>query len=318
VRDKWWSVLFGVTMLAAFLGSLAAPLFGWWLPRNVSPFGGSIDGLFYLILAITGIFFVLTEALLVYNMYKFAAEPGRKSEYVHGNHKLEMLWTVVPGAILLFLALWQIATWAEIKYPRSIAAKANHEALQMEVQARQWEWRVRYPSPERLASWLSDKSTADEDYRLRLPEHADDIWRVNEIHTWKGASTIVHLRTQDVLHSFFLPQIRLKQDALPGKTIPVWFAALEHNTAPVKGRESFGLPTEWAEIGFDPKTGKGDVSMSWELACAEFCGARHSLMRGKLYVHETRADFVAWLTRAQYENSLPIRPEPSARAAAAP
>src|SRR5262249_14933172 len=132
----------------------------------------------------------------------------------------------------------------------------------------------------------------------------DDVRLVNEIHCWKGtrenASVLVQLKTQDVLHSFFLPNLRLKQDAVPGKTIPVWFAATEHNAVPYTDANG---EKKWRVIGYDPKTGKRDQpDLVWELACAEFCGVRHSLMRGKLYVHETKDDFLAWLKTAQEEN----------------
>jgi cytochrome c oxidase subunit 2 len=81
--------------------------------------------------------------------------------------------------------------------------------------------------------------------------------------------------------------LRLKQDALPGKTIPVWFKVLEANTH----REG----DHWVEKT-DAKTGKPDV---WELACAELCGWGHYKMVGRLYVHETKDDFMAWLQQAQ-------------------
>ena len=83
---------------------------------TITGLGGGIDGLFYLILGITGFFFVLTEAILVYALLRYAGQPGRKSTYQHGNHKLELIWTVVPGAILLLLGIVQINVWAEVKF----------------------------------------------------------------------------------------------------------------------------------------------------------------------------------------------------------
>src|SRR5262249_59741207 len=103
------------------------------------------------------------------------------------------------------------------------------------------------------------------------------------------AKVFVHLRTQDVIHSFFLPNLRLKQDALPGKTIPVWFAVTEHNT------EYDPNLKRWVQMA------RSD--MIWELACAEFCGTRHSMMRGKLYVHKDKADYLAWLKQAEAEQN---------------
>jgi cytochrome c oxidase subunit 2 len=281
-------------MFGALLLFIVSPFIsGWWLPKNVATFGPSIDNLFYLILAITGFFFVLTEGLMVYAMYRFAGKPGQRGAYVHGNHRLELIWTLVPGVILLLIAIVQIRTWAEVKFQKNMPAP-NGQTQQMEVTARQWEWRVRYPSAERMESWVKDPKLAND---FGPNPHLDDIHLTNEIHVWKDAKVLVHLRTQDVIHSFFLPNLRLKQDALPGKVIPVWFAAMESNTA----RTSDG---RWLEVGYDPATGKiQDASKLWELTCAEFCGVRHSFMRGRLFVHESREDFLAWLRQTQEEQN---------------
>jgi cytochrome c oxidase subunit 2 len=290
--QKFWSILFGATMLGALLLFIVAPFVGWWLPKNVATFGGGIDGLYYLILAITGFFFVLTEAILVIALWRFAAQPGKKSVYQHGNHQLEVIWTVVPGVILLVLAIVQIKVWADVKFIKNMP-KPDGTTQQMEVLAKQWEWRVRYPSSARMAEWASNPKAA-EDFG-RNP-HLDDLYLPNEIHTWKGAAdkdnkVLVHLKTEDVIHSFFLPNLRLKQDALPGKTIPVWFAVTDYNV------EADPRSTE-AEPRWKEK--EGDI---WELACAEFCGTRHSMMRGKLYVHKDKADFLKWLKHAEAEQN---------------
>jgi cytochrome c oxidase subunit 2 len=293
-------------MLGALLLFIVSPFVGWWLPENVATFGGAIDNLFYLILAITGFFFVLTEAILVFAMWKFVAAPGRKSSYTHGNHLLEWIWTLVPGVILIVLSVVQINVWADVKFQsRMPGPDANTQ--QMVVEARQWEWRVRYPSRERMDGWKKSPETARD---FAQKSHIDDLHLVNEIHIWAAGSepatrhnVLVHLRTQDVLHSFFLPNLRLKQDALPGKTIPVWFAVTKSNVEPtVDPRTGKKL---WAEKGYDPNTGKTtDSSMIWELACAEFCGTRHSMMRGKLYVHKDEKDFRDWLESAEAEQNL--------------
>lgn len=295
--QKFWGILFGVVMSLAFLTFVIAPFMpGWWLPKNVASYGGGIDALFYLILAITSFFFVLTEAILVYGMLKFIARPGEKSIYTHGHHRLETLWTIIPGVILFFLALWQVNVWAEVKFQKNMP-KPDRNVQQMEVTARQWEWRVRYPSPERIAAWDRDEKLAE---TFGRDVHADDVHAVNEIHVWQGSKVLVHLNTRDVLHSFFLPNLRIKQDALPGKTIPVWFEATESNTVRREGR--------WVD-GIDPNSGQPAHDYLWELACAEFCGTRHSFMRGRLFVHGTKSDFLAWLRDAQARENATQPPE---------
>jgi cytochrome c oxidase subunit 2 len=307
----FWGILFGVMVLAAFLLTALAPLMGWWLPRGVSSYSGQIDVLFYWILGVTGFFFVLTEAILVYNMIRFAAEPGRKAEFVHGNHRLEMLWTVVPGVVLFLLAILQINTWADIKYPSHLTAMLEQnpeQFLQMEVVTRQWEFRVRYPSQERIAGW-KDKEAAKADFQRRLPERPDDIHDVNDVHCWKGQKVLVYLKTRDVGHAFFVPNLRVKQDSMPGRTIPLWFEATESNT-------KHDPATRTWQIGHR-EDGAQDPNYFWDLVCTQYCGSRHSLMRGRLFVHPTREDFLAWLKTAQQEDHRRLPADSAAAPAAA-
>jgi cytochrome c oxidase subunit 2 len=285
--QKWWSILFAVVNLAALGLFVIAPSMGWWLPKDVSVdgFGSQVDWLFYLILAITGFFFVLTEAILVYNMWRFAAQPGRKSEYTHGNHTLEWVWTIIPAGILIFIAFAQVRAWEKIKY----VSRMPDPTHLVEVSARQFEWRVRYPKADSLKTLVESWKTAPQVAKAWDEQgYIDDVHVVNELHTWVGAKVRVYLKTRDVLHSFFLPNMRLKQDALPGKTIPVWFEAKEANIVWDADKKSWVNPT-----------GSDKPLEEWELACAELCGWGHYKMQGRLWVHKDRADYDEWLKQAE-------------------
>jgi cytochrome c oxidase subunit II len=291
--EKGWSILFGVVFLGC-LGSFVVAAFipGWWLPKNIADFGGQVDSLFYIILGLTGFFFVLTEVVLIYTMWRFAYNPARKAEYTHGNHRLELVWTLVPAAILLYISFAQIGTWERIKYQ----ASAPDPQVFAQVTARQWEWRIRQPSLDNmkeLAPNSDNKKPKNSRDWAEFPE-ADDVYLVNELHTWKDANVKIYLKTQDVIHSFFLPNLRLKQDALPGKTIPVWFKATESNMVKKDGK--------WVH---DESLPAG--SPTFELACAELCGSRHYAMRGLLCVHPTPEDYKEWLeyTREQQKSYVP-------------
>jgi cytochrome c oxidase subunit II len=309
--QKFWSMLFGVVILLAVGLFAVAPFMGWWLPRDVSSFGGQVDDLFYLILWITGFFFILTEGLLVYSMYRFVGQPGRKAAYVHGNHKLEVLWTIVPAAILVLIGVLQINTWETIKY-QSRMPRPGRDTQQIEVVARQWEWRMRYPSLARLEDMAADPNAA---LFFGSDPHLDDVHVVNEVHVWRNPNVgkdpqkvLVHLKTRDVLHSFKFVNLRLMQDAVPGKTIPVWFMVQEvYNTAMDPATNT------WRD-GFDEKTGKfaeydakkgvwSQPDTIWELACAEYCGTRHTAMKGRLFVHKDRDDFLKWLKWAEEQQN---------------
>jgi cytochrome c oxidase subunit 2 len=214
---------------------------------------------------------------------------------------MEVIWTVIPGVLLFLLAVVQISVWADIKYPSHLIEQFDsgkgEDYLQMEVVTRQWEYRVRYPSPERLESW-KDKSLAKADFENRLPPRLDDVHVVNDVHTWKGQKVIVYLKTRDVNHAFFVPALRVKQDATSGRTIPLWFEATESNVR-------HDPQTNTWQLGWK-RDGSGqyvqDREYDWDLVCTHYCGSRHSLMRGKLYVHPTKEDFLAWLKNEQKNN----------------
>jgi len=211
--------------------------------------GRDIDHLFDIVLGITGIVFVGTQIALVWAAWRFAARGGRTAQYFHGSQRLEVVWTIIPSAILVFIALYQMGTWAQIKF-RSSLPKVQPLA---EITARQFQWMIRYPGP---------------DGRLGT---VDDLHTVNDLRFVKGAPTVIHLKSQDVLHSLFLPQLRIKQDAVPGLTIPVWFDA--------------------------------DTAGHYELVCAELCGWGHYKMRGNVTVYGSQADFDRWMDEALQEQA---------------
>jgi cytochrome c oxidase subunit 2 len=325
VHTKWWAVFFGVVLGLELLATILCPVIpvlGGGLPENISTYGPGIDRLFHLILFVTAFFFLLTEGLLIYNMWTAAHRPGTRSPYVHGNHRLELTWSVIPGALLLLLAIVQIPIWADVKNPASMGM--DKETQYVQVTARQWEWRVRYPNRASMERW----EAGDKGYEQWIGRGAeeggsiDDVHNVNELHVIQGNRVLVYLRTRDVLHSFFLPQLRIKQDALPGKVIPVWFEIAKkddgsnYNTA-------YNPETKRWQDGFNPKDNKWAKYLPgerrhdfndrfWELACAEYCGSRHSLMRGKLYVHKDREDFKNWLKWAEDSQYAP-QDEPQPR-----
>ena len=230
-------------VLLAFLAALAPRLAGalpFWmhLPAGESSFSGEVDGIFRLILWITGVIFVLVEALLVVFLIRYRHKDGRRARYTHGNNRLEVIWTIIPAVICVVLALVSRRVWAEIKQ------HMPEDAMQIEVTAEQFAWNIRYPGP---------------DGKFGTP---DDILTLNQLHFPVGQKVVVSLHSRDVIHSFFLPEFRVKQDAVPGMTTKVWFDA--------------------AHVGH------------WEIACAELCGLGHYRMKGFLTA-DSKEDFDKWL-----------------------
>jgi len=211
-----------------------------WLPEDVSQDGHRIDSLFMFILWLTGIVFLATEFAMAWFMWRYDAKVNRDPvKFSHGSHNLEIIWTILPAATLLFIALHQMHAWAEAKIERPEGIPPT-----VEVTGRQFEWRIRYPG---------------KDGKLNT---ADDLLTVNDLHIPVDEDIIVVLKSEDVLHSFFLPNLRVKQDAVPGMKQLVWFKAV--------------------------RTGEFDI------VCAEICGWGHYQMKGQLTI-ESREEYDEWM-----------------------
>jgi len=211
----------------------------WWLPLQGSTFAPQIDGLFLAILIITGLAFVIVEAGLIWFVIKYRGRPGRKAHYTHGNAKAEVVWTAIPAVTVVALGLVSNHYWKEIKGRDSIPA----DAYPIAIHAKQFEWQVTYPGPD------GQLGTAD-DFTVR-----------NQLHVPVGRNIVVVLTSEDVIHSFWVPVLRVKQDAVPGLTIRAWFQAT--------------------------------VPGQYELGCAELCGMGHYRMRARVFIH-TQAEYDAW------------------------
>jgi cytochrome c oxidase subunit 2 len=209
-----------------------------WLPENVSTFGGEVDSLFYLIYYITGATFILVTVAMIAFLIMYRRREGRRAIYSHGNTSLEIIWTVVPAIILIVLSFMSQATWAKIK------AHVPPSDFTVRVTAKQFNWEMLYPGPDGKFGT------------------ADDLLLENQLHVPAGKVVHAVLTSKDVIHSFFLPNLRLKQDTVPGREIVAWFEAT--------------------------KPGQ------YELPCAELCGFGHSGMKGWLYVH-TPEDYAKWV-----------------------
>ena len=211
------------------------------LIENISTFGSEVDLMFFVVLVVTGVAFFLTEGVLIYFLIRYRHREGQKAIYIHGNRRVEILWTVIPGLMLFGLAVYQYGAWTRIKIDRP----DESDAVVISVESDQFEWFAMYPGPD------GELETADD---IEAP--------INVIHVPVNQPVIIRLSSRDVLHSFFVPVLRLKQDAIPGTIFPIWFEAT--------------------------KAGE------YEIVCTELCGLGHYRMRGRLTV-ESEADFQTWL-----------------------
>ena len=246
---------------AAAQGPLPLPEYsGWWLPENFSTDGAVIDQLFNQILVVVVVVFVAVQVTLVVFLVKYRARPGGKATYIHGNNRLEILWTAVPAVFLAALSFLSHQGWVKIKPAEGFrngepGRQADHV---IEVIAEQFAWNIRYPGADgkfgpRRPDLVSVANPIGID--REHPDGADDIFLTGQMHVPINKRIQVNLTSKDVLHSFFLPHSRAKQDAVPGMVIQMYF----------------------------------DVTRagSYEIACAELCGNNHYNMKGALTAHPT-------------------------------
>jgi cytochrome c oxidase subunit 2 len=263
---RFWSFLFllvPVLGVGTFVWAMAGwwPMQGHWLPENINTHGGVIDSLFLFILVLTGVIFVATSMALFLFMWQYdAAKNIQPVTFTHGSHTLEVVWSILPAATLVFIAIYQMDAWADAKMRRPTLPNGQLKPPLAEITGRQFEWRIRY---------------AGEDGVVGTP---DDIQLVNDLHLPVNEEIVLQIKSADVLHSFFLPNLRVKQDVVPGMRQFVWFQP--------------------------NKTGVYDI------VCAELCGWGHYKMRGRITV-EPREKFNTWLAdRYAEQNQAEYKPQP--------
>jgi cytochrome c oxidase subunit 2 len=245
---RFWSLLFllvPIVGVGVFVWAMNGwwPMEGHWLPQNINEAGGVIDSLFYFIMYLTGFLFVGTGIALVWVMWKYdAAKNPEPVQYTHGSHTLEVVWSILPAATLLFIAIYQMNAWANHKMVRPKEAGKDKPPL-AEVTGRQFEWRIRYAGDDGQIGTL------------------DDLHVVNDLHVPVNEEIVLEIKSADVLHSFFLPNLRVKQDVVPGMKQFTWFK-----------------PTREG---------------SFDIVCAELCGWGHYKMRGRITV-ESQDKFNQW------------------------
>ncbi len=216
-------------------------------PKNASAAGAEVDQLFYLASWLTGIAFVLVLGILFYFLIRYRERPGHKPVYTKGESAGARIFTLSLAFIVFVVIDINLAVhdhWAWDKVfgrPDDSAAPALH----IQILAQQFAWNIRYAGP---------------DGKFKT---ADDITTINQLHIPVGRPVLLQLKSKDVMHSFFIPNFRVKQDVLPGMITMLPFQAKETGT--------------------------------FDIACSEHCGLGHYRMRGVLTA-ETPAEFENFLT----------------------
>jgi cytochrome c oxidase subunit 2 len=264
-----------VLLIVIWLITLISTLFfitkTWWLPVAASAAAPGIDHHFVTTFILMGIVFVAAQVSLGYLAWKYReGGSSQRAVYTHGNPKLEILWTVLTTILFIGLNLMSSSIWASERF-----RSAEPSAVRVEVTGMQFAWYFRYPGPDgkfgATRPELEDASAGGEGalgVDPNDPASKDDVV-VNTMVVPVNREIELILRAHDVIHSFFVPAMRFKQDAVPGLAIHMHFT-----------------PTQTGDF---------------EIACAELCGMGHYRMHGIVRV-VSQDEFDKWLAAREAEN----------------
>src|SRR5688500_3812017 len=229
-------------------------LFGkWWFPEAISEHAPALDRQFMITLVIVGISFAAAQIALGWAVWKFrdTGKPGDRAVYSHGSNRLEVVWTVITAVVFIALAVMGQSVWASLRLHDAPAGSYT-----VEVVAQQFQWNFHYAGADNKFG-RTDPSLIDDSTLNFIGLDPGDAAGADDSVTAALAIPVnrpveLRLRSKDVIHNFWVPQLRFKQDLVPGMEIKVHFTA--------------------------NRVGK------YELACAELCGQLHFKMKSYMLV----------------------------------
>jgi cytochrome c oxidase subunit 2 len=224
----------------------------WWFPPSITEHGPLVDHQFMITIIVVGVAFTAAQVGLGWVVWKYRdSASAQRATYSHGNNRLEVVWTIVTAIIFISLAVMGQRVWASLNLHA-----APPGSYQVEVVAQQFSWNFHYPGKDNVFGKtdpnLIDDSSLNYVGLDDTDPNAKDDSVVSTLAIPVNRPVELVLRSKDVTHSFFVPQLRFKQDLVPGMNIHVHFTA--------------------------NKVGK------YELACAELCGMNHYKMKSYMLV----------------------------------
>ncbi len=261
-RAGMWMAILVLFILAAGVISFVVAAYIWWLPPLASD-RGILDLIFNAILYVTAVAFVAVHVFIVIALWRYGARGNERAAHWHEHLGAELTWTIVPAIGLVALGIIAEVVWANVYTPPP--ANAQH----VEVVGRQFQWYIRYPSAGGRFARTDPKLISPGNpigVDPKDPLVKENAIAVNDLHLVVNRPVAVRIAAVDVIHSFFLPNFRVKQDAVPGRDVEIWFTPTKEGT--------------------------------YQIACAQLCGVGHYTMRGNVTV-ETQAAFDAWLKKQE-------------------
>ncbi|HET8737927.1 MAG TPA: cytochrome c oxidase subunit II [Pricia sp.] len=269
------------------------------LPEAASEHGSEYDNLMLISMVI--IFFVqtITQALLHYFGYKYRGEEGKRALFYADNDRLEFIWTIIPVIVLAGLILWGLYTWTNI-----MDVNEEGDPLIVELYGQQFNWTARYGGEDNVLGQANVRMIdIDKANVLGLDEAdtyaADDII-VKELHLPVGRKVNFKIRSQDVLHSAYMPHFRAQMNAVPGMITEFSFTPIITTDEMRQRPEVIDKVKRTNEIRAERAANGEDNSDPWEfdyiLLCNKICGKSHYNMQMKIIV-ETQEEYDAWMAQ---------------------
>ena len=308
-NDNNWN---GQLMFAFLIFIYAITLFSFWkwgdvlLPDASSEHGIEYDNLLWISFAIIFFTQTITQALLHYFAYKYRGEKGKKALFYADNDRLEAIWTIIPVIALAGLILYGLYTWTDI-----MTIEENDDALVVELYAQQFNWKARYAGNDGVLGDANVRFLQDFDGKNLVgidatdPNGFDDVV-VQELHLPAGREVIFKMRSQDVLHSAFMPHFRAQMNCVPGMITEFAFTP---TVTTEEMRQTDDIKAKVKKINAirrensNALLAKGEEALEpyvfdYLLLCNKICGASHYNMQMKIVV-ETPEEFQKWMTNQQ-------------------
>lgn len=300
-KDNKWN---GVLMLAFGIGLVIAviwSLFAWGhvlLPQPASMHGHKVDTLMNVTLTLIFIVFFITQPLLFYFAFKYRSVKDRKAVHYAHNDKLEIIWTTIPAIVLAGIIVYGLVVWKQIMYP---VDKGARDPMLVEVYGQQFNWTFRYAGKDNQLGdanvrFISGQNTVGID-----PSDArgmDDIM-TKELHLPKGRKILFKFRSQDVIHSAYMPHFRVQMNCVPGMVTQFAFTP-KYTTYEARQLESVKRKVRSVNAAIARRKAAGEDVAPWDfdyiLLCNKICGSGHYNMQAKIVVQKPD-EFKKWLAQ---------------------
>ena len=273
------------------------------LPDSASEHGVTYDSLFFISFALIMFVQIITQALLHYFSYKYRGLKNTKASFITHNNRLEFIWTIIPAVVLFGLILYGMTTWSQI-----MNFEEDEDALVIELYAQQWNWKARYAGNDNVLGDANVRFLNDFDGRNSVgidsadPNGLDDVVVTQEFHLPVDRKVIFKFRSQDVLHSAYMPHFRAQMNCVPGMITQFSFTPTVTTADMRMNSDVVSKVNRINKIRYENSQeliAKGEESLEpyqfdYLLLCAKICGSSHYNMQMKIIV-ESEKDFNKWI-----------------------